>query len=154
MSSCSYEQRPRAQSRATATLIPHGHGLVFTTRDRPVQSARGWSAAPVRHGVSVIRSGQRFTLGLVFHDASLMPYTLLGADGLPYQSETPRAVRRAPHQTKIYGRLDCPTALRAIAVGGYVASRVFFADEPTAVAAGYRPCAICMPAAHKAWKAR
>jgi uncharacterized protein len=65
-----YEQRPRAQSRATATLIPHGHGLAFTTRDRPVQSARGWSAAPVRHGVSVIRSGQRFTLGLVFHGAA------------------------------------------------------------------------------------
>ncbi len=64
------EQRPRAQSRATATLIPHGHGLVFTTRDRPVRSARGWSAAPVRHGVSVIRSGRRFTLGLVFHDAT------------------------------------------------------------------------------------
>lgn len=65
-----YEQRPRAQSRATATTIPHGHGLVFTTRDRPVQSARGWSAAPVRHGVSVIRSGRRFTLGLVLHDAA------------------------------------------------------------------------------------
>ena len=65
-----YEQRPRAQSRATATLIPHGHGLVFTTRDRPVESRRGWSAAPVRHGVSVIRSGQRFTLALVFHDAT------------------------------------------------------------------------------------
>jgi uncharacterized protein len=64
------EQRPRAQSRGTATLIPHGHGLVFTTRDRPVQSSRGWSAAPVRHGVSVIRSGQRFALGLVFHDAA------------------------------------------------------------------------------------
>jgi hypothetical protein len=65
-----YEQRPRAQSRATATLIPHGHGLVFTTRDRPVQSRHGWSAAPVRHGVSVIRSGLRFTLALVFHDAA------------------------------------------------------------------------------------
>ena len=65
-----YEQRPRAQSRATATLIPHGHGLVFTTRERPVPSARGWSIGPVRHGVSVIRSGQRFTLGLVFHDAA------------------------------------------------------------------------------------
>jgi uncharacterized protein len=63
------EQRPRAQSRSTATLLPHGHGYVFTTRDRPVRSARGWSAAPVRHGVSVIRSGQRHTLGLVFHDA-------------------------------------------------------------------------------------
>ena len=64
------EQRPRAQSRATATLIPQGHGLVFTTRDRPVRSARGWSAAPVRHGVSAVRSGQRHTLGLVFHDAT------------------------------------------------------------------------------------
>jgi hypothetical protein len=64
------EQRPRAQSRATATVIPHGHGLVFTTRDRPVESRRGWSAAPVRHGVSVIRSGQRHTLALVFHDAA------------------------------------------------------------------------------------
>ncbi len=64
------EQRPRAQSRGTATLIPQGHGLVFTTRDRQVASARGWSAAPVRHGVSVIRSGRRHTLGLVFHDAA------------------------------------------------------------------------------------
>jgi hypothetical protein len=64
------EQRPRAQSKATATLLPQGHGLVFTTRDRPVPSSRGWSAAPVRHGVSVVRSGTRHTLGLVFHDAA------------------------------------------------------------------------------------
>lgn len=64
------EQRPRAQSRGTATLLPHGHGYLFTTRDRPVASKRGWSAAPVRHGVSAIRSGERHTLGLVFHDAA------------------------------------------------------------------------------------
>ena len=64
------EQRPRAQSRGTAILVPQGHGLVFTTRDRPVESKRGWSAAPVRHGVSAVRSGQRFTLGLIFHDAA------------------------------------------------------------------------------------
>ena len=64
------EQRPRAQSRGTATLTPLGHGLVFTTRDRRAASARGWSAAPVRHGVSTIRSGRRYTLGLVFHDAA------------------------------------------------------------------------------------
>ncbi|HEX3749234.1 MAG TPA: 2OG-Fe(II) oxygenase [Streptosporangiaceae bacterium] len=63
------EQRPRAQSRGSARLVPQGHGLVFTTRDRPVRSARGWSAAPVRHGVSVIRSGVRHTLGILFHDA-------------------------------------------------------------------------------------
>ncbi|MFI6284074.1 2OG-Fe(II) oxygenase [Streptomyces sp. NPDC051018] len=64
------EQRPRAQSRGTATALPQGHGLVFTTRDRPVRSARGWSASPVRHGVSTVRAGRRHTLGLVFHDAS------------------------------------------------------------------------------------
>ncbi|MGW5240059.1 2OG-Fe(II) oxygenase [Monashia sp. NPDC004114] len=64
------EQRPRAQSRGTATLLPHGHGYLFTTRDRPVASQRGWSAAPVRHGVSAIRTGERYTLALVFHDAA------------------------------------------------------------------------------------
>jgi uncharacterized protein len=63
------EQRPRAQSRGTCTVLEQGHGLIFTTRDRPVRSARGWSAGPVRHGVSTVRSGQRHTLGLVFHDA-------------------------------------------------------------------------------------
>ncbi len=60
---------PRAQSRATATVLGQGQALIFTTRDRPVASARGWSAAPMRHGVSVIRSGRRHTLGLVLHDA-------------------------------------------------------------------------------------
>ena len=55
--------------------------------------------------------------------------------------------------TKIYGRLDCPSALRAIAGGGYVKYRVFFADEPDAVAAGYRPCAVCMPEQYRRWKA-
>ena len=64
------EQRPRAQSRATATMIGQGEALVFTTRDRPVRSARGWAKAPVRHGVSTVRRGHRRTLGLVFHDAA------------------------------------------------------------------------------------
>ncbi|MGD3110759.1 2OG-Fe(II) oxygenase [Streptomyces sp. YGL11-2] len=63
------EQRPRAQSRGTSTVLPQGRGLVFTTRDRPVRSARGWSAGPVRHGVSAVRSGRRHSLGLVFHGA-------------------------------------------------------------------------------------
>jgi hypothetical protein len=54
---------------------------------------------------------------------------------------------------KIYGKFDCRSALRAIAQGGYVRHRVFFADEETAVAAGYRPCAECCPAEYQAWKA-
>jgi hypothetical protein len=64
------EQRPRAQSRGSSTTLPQGHGLIFTTRDRPVASKRGWSTAPMRHGVSTVRSGRRHTLGLVFHDAT------------------------------------------------------------------------------------
>jgi hypothetical protein len=64
------ENRMRAQSRATTAVIGQGEALVFTTRDRPVRSARGWSAASVRHGMSVLRSGRRRTLGLIFHDAA------------------------------------------------------------------------------------
>ncbi|MCV7149363.1 2OG-Fe(II) oxygenase [Mycobacterium riyadhense] len=64
------EQRPRAQSRGTATQLPQGHGYLFTTRDRPVRSTRGWSASPVRHGLSIIRSGERYAMGLIFHDAA------------------------------------------------------------------------------------
>ena len=63
------EQRPRAQSRATTHTMPQGHGLVFTTRDRPVAGSRGWVAAPMRHGVSTVLSGERRTLGLVLHNA-------------------------------------------------------------------------------------
>jgi methylphosphotriester-DNA--protein-cysteine methyltransferase len=54
--------------------------------------------------------------------------------------------------TRIYGRLDCRAALRAIARGGYVSQRVFFLDERQARAAGYRPCAVCLPEAYRAWK--
>jgi hypothetical protein len=50
--------------------LHRGHGVVFTTRDRPVPSTRGWSAAPVRHGVSTVRSGRRHAMGLVFHDGA------------------------------------------------------------------------------------
>ena len=64
------ENRMRAQSRATAAVIGQGQALVFTTRDRPVASARGWSAASLRHGASMVRSGRRRTLGLIFHDAA------------------------------------------------------------------------------------
>lgn len=81
-----------------------------------------------------------------------MPFDLIGPDGVPYASAAPGALG-GHRRTKIYGRLDCPAARRAIARGGYVAHRVFFADEATAVAAGYRPCAICLPERYRAWKA-
>ncbi|HVX45672.1 MAG TPA: 2OG-Fe(II) oxygenase [Mycobacteriales bacterium] len=64
------EQRPRAQSRGIARTLPRGHGLIFTTRERPVKSTRGWAQGPMRHGVNEVRSGIRHTLGLVFHNAA------------------------------------------------------------------------------------
>lgn len=80
-------------------------------------------------------------------------YVLLDATRRPYPSATPG--RFGGHRrNRIYGRLDCRAARAAIGKGGYVTQRVFFADEPTAVAAGYRPCAVCMPEAHQAWRTR
>ncbi len=78
-------------------------------------------------------------------------YVLLGADGRPYDSATPGHLG-GHRRRRLYGRLDCPAALRAIAAGGYVKHRVFFADEATAVAAGYRPCAVCLPDAYRKWR--
>ncbi|MCY1383982.1 hypothetical protein D3C76_999860 [compost metagenome] len=79
-------------------------------------------------------------------------WALLGADGLPYASPRPGTLG-GHRRSRIYGRLDCPAALRAIAQGGYVKERVFFLDEATARAAGYRPCARCMKEAYLHWKA-
>lgn len=78
-------------------------------------------------------------------------FTLTGTDGRPYVSATPGTLG-GHRRGRLYGRLDCPCALRALARGGYAGQRVFFADEPTAVAAGYRPCAVCLPQEYRAWK--
>ena len=76
---------------------------------------------------------------------------LIGADGESYDS--PAAGTLGGHRrTRIYGRLDCPSALRAIARGGYVTHRVFFADDHDAIAADYSPCAVCLPDAYLTWK--
>jgi hypothetical protein len=80
-------------------------------------------------------------------------YHLLGADGRSYASET-KGVLGGNRRLKIYGLLDCPAALRAIKRGGpYPRHRVFFADEASAIAAGYRPCGACMRDAYRQWRA-
>jgi methylphosphotriester-DNA--protein-cysteine methyltransferase len=79
-------------------------------------------------------------------------YRLIGRDGLEFESPTAGALG-GHRRTNVYGRLDCPSALRSIARGHYVRHRVFFADEETAVAVGYRPCADCLPERYAAWKA-
>lgn len=63
------EQRPRAQSRGQAVALEQAQAIVFPTHHRPVQSARGFYRATIKHGVSPVRSGQRSTLGIIFHDA-------------------------------------------------------------------------------------
>ena len=63
------EQRPRAQSRGEAIALEQGELIVFTTRERPVKGARGHYRAAMRHGVSRLRSGTRYALGVIFHDA-------------------------------------------------------------------------------------
>lgn len=79
-------------------------------------------------------------------------YRLVDADGSEVLSESPG--RLGGHRrNRVYGRLDCPSALRWIAKGHYVRHRVFFADEETAIAAGYRPCFVCMRDEYRAWKA-
>jgi hypothetical protein len=63
------EQRPRMQSRATVLTPDRGQAVIFPTRYRSVQGTRGCYKANLRHGVSPVRSGHRFTLGIIFHDA-------------------------------------------------------------------------------------
>jgi hypothetical protein len=63
------EQRPRRQSRVEALSPEQGDAVVFSVHHRPVQGAHGYYRATLRHGVSTVRSGQRYTLGIIFHDA-------------------------------------------------------------------------------------
>ncbi|MDO9707666.1 2OG-Fe(II) oxygenase [Paracraurococcus lichenis] len=64
------EQRPRMQSRAEVVPLRQGEGVVFAVHHRPVQGKRGTYRVTMRHGVSRIRSGERYTLGVIFHDAA------------------------------------------------------------------------------------
>ena len=64
------EQRPRMQSRAEVVPFVRGEGVVFAGRHRPAQGTRGAYRVTLRHGVSRVRSGRRFTLGVIFHDAT------------------------------------------------------------------------------------
>ena len=64
------EQRPRMQSRAAVVPLKKGDAVVFAVNSRPVQGTRGFYRGNLRHGVSKLRSGNRHTLGIIFHDAA------------------------------------------------------------------------------------
>ena len=78
-------------------------------------------------------------------------YKLMTGEGKIIESTIPGTLG-GNKRLKIYGRLDCPSANRWIQKGYYVKDRVFFMDEETAIQAGYRPCAVCMPEEYKKWK--
>jgi len=63
------EQRPRMQSRGEVVALRQGEGVIFAVNQRPVVGKRGPYRVTMRHGVSRLRSGSRFTLGIIFHDA-------------------------------------------------------------------------------------
>ncbi|MFL5870805.1 MAG: methylated-DNA--[protein]-cysteine S-methyltransferase [Solirubrobacterales bacterium] len=164
------------QRRVWAALeqIPFGETAAYgelATRLGAPAAARAVGAANGRNPISIVvpchrlvgRGGaltgygggierKRFLLALEAGASGRRSYTLLGADRQPYRSRLPGTL--GGHRgNRVYGRLDCPGARRWIARGHYVAQRVFFADEATAIAAGYRPCANCMPERYRAWKA-
>ena len=64
------EQRPRAQSRGEVVPLQQGEAVVFPVHHRPVEGTRGAYRVTMRHGVSRLRAGRRFTLGIIFHDAA------------------------------------------------------------------------------------
>jgi methylphosphotriester-DNA--protein-cysteine methyltransferase len=78
-------------------------------------------------------------------------YRLTNAQGVEYCSDVP-GLFGGHRRSRIYGRLGCRSAMSAIERGGYVKHRVFFADEPTAILARYRPCGVCLPVQYAKWK--
>ena len=64
------EHRPRMQSRPEVVPLAQGEGVIFAVNQRPMRGTKGFYRVAMRHGVSRLRSGQRFTLGIIFHDAS------------------------------------------------------------------------------------
>jgi hypothetical protein len=93
----------------------------------------------------------RLILSSSENDLSQKKYFLTNSDG---RQELSQALGTFGGHQKymIYGEMDCTSANRHIANGKYIRGRVFFADEKTAIAAGYRPCAICMRSEYKKWK--
>jgi hypothetical protein len=64
------EQRPRMQSRGEVVPLSQGDAVIFAVNERPAKGSRGFHRTAMRHGVSSLRSGERFTLGIIFHDAA------------------------------------------------------------------------------------
>jgi len=93
----------------------------------------------------------RLVLAQPEEDVDTVRYFLTDHNGKQYLSDKPGKLG-GHRKLKIFGKLDCPSANRHIANGDYIRHRVFFADESAAIAAGYRPCGVCMKEEYKMWK--
>ena len=102
--------------------------------------------------IVVFESNEHKIVERYFNFSAQRVYALLNENGVSFFSRVPGAIG-GHRRLKIYGRLDCPSALRHIAKGEYVKHRVFFADKETATSAGYRPCGVCMREDYLKWKA-
>lgn len=94
---------------------------------------------------------EKIKLRLNCAEADVDDYMLTDESGHQFQSKV-KGEFGGHNKLKIYGRMNCPSANRYVQAGKYVQHRVFFADEETAIKAGYRPCAKCMPEEYKMWK--
>src|SRR3546814_19891767 len=84
------EQRPRMQSRAEVVPLQQGEGVIFPVHHRPVQGSRGIYRVNMRHGVSRLRPGERFTLGVLFHVETRPEERRVGKEcGSTYRSRFP-----------------------------------------------------------------
>lgn len=92
-----------------------------------------------------------YNLKQVIRQSQGKKFKLININGQEYLSDIPGTLG-GNKKLKLYGRLDCPSARRWIDKGKYISNRVFFENEEIAIAAGYRPCAICMPNEYKKWK--
>jgi hypothetical protein len=64
------EQLPRAQSKAEVVCAEQGEAVIFTTNFRPVRGTRGFYRSKMKHGISPLKGGSRYALGIIFHDAT------------------------------------------------------------------------------------
>lgn len=92
-----------------------------------------------------------YNLKQVIRHSQGKKFKLININGQEYLSDIPGTLG-GNKKLKLYGRLNCPSAIRWIDKGKYISNRVFFENEEIAIAAGYRPCAICMPNEYKEWK--
>ncbi len=145
------QQNPRAQSRAMVLNPRKGDLVLFTTNFRPAKGSHGFHRVHVKHGVSEVHKGERFTLGKIFSRRADMTtvyvHRSLDEGQLGRLLRSKRIAVAGNQRLRIYGTLHCSSGKRM-----HPKNRVFFTSAKAAIASGFRPCGHCMPEEYKRWK--